>query len=92
MVLTERREEVDQTGLEETEEAMETAEGAGGVGYPPEHFDGAAGATTENGKHMCHEYNKVTSEALARVQASAGPAAGEDIHGATTHRAGWTHY
>ena len=72
------------------DEAMETAAGDGSAGYPPEHFDGADGATTENGKHPCHEYNKMASEALERGQASAGPAAREDGHGATEHSAGWT--
>ena len=41
------------------DKAMETAVGDGGVGYPPEHFDGADGATTENGKRPRREYDKV---------------------------------
>ena len=45
---------------------METAAGDGGAGYPPEHFAGATGATTENGKHTRHEYDKVVLEVLAR--------------------------
>ena len=48
---------------EAPDKAMETAEGDGGAGYPPEHFNGADGATTENGKHPCREYGKVVSEA-----------------------------
>ena len=50
-------------GTEAADEAIETAAGAGGAGYLPEHFDGAAGTTTKNGKHMRREYNKVASEA-----------------------------
>ena len=69
---------------------METAERARGAGYSPEHFDGAAGATTENGKHPRREYGKVVSEASERGQSSAGPATGEDSHGATTHSPGQT--
>ena len=42
---------------------METAAGAGEAGYPPEHFYGADGATTKNGKHPRREYNKAESEA-----------------------------
>ena len=38
--------------------------------------------------HTRCEYNKVALEASARDQASAGPAAGEDGHGATDHGAG----
>ena len=67
---------------------METTEGASGAGYPPKHFNGAAGATTENSKHLRREYGKVVSEASGRGQASAGPATGEDDHGATTHSVG----
>ena len=52
-----------QGGNEGTEEATETAAGAGGAGYLPKHFDSAAGATTENGKHKRREYDKVASEA-----------------------------
>ena len=37
--------------------------------------------------HLRREYNKVT---LERGQASAGPVAGKDGHGATTYRAGQT--
>ena len=40
---------------------METAAEASGAGYPPEHFNGVAGATTENGKHLHCEYDKVAS-------------------------------
>ena len=69
---------------------METAEGAGGAGYPPKHFDGAAGATTENSMHKRREYDKVASEALERGQAGMGPATVEDGHGATPHSAGQT--
>ena len=69
---------------------METATGNDREGYPPKHFAGAAGATTENGKHMRREYDKVESEALERGQTSAEPAAVEDGHGATTHGAGQT--
>ena len=57
-------------------EAMKMAAGDGGAGYLPEHFDGAYGATTENGKHPRREYDKVVSEALKRGPASADPAAG----------------
>ena len=64
------------------------AAGASRAGYQPKHFNGAAGATTENGKHPRPEYDKVASEVLARNQASAGPATGEDVHGATTHSVG----
>ena len=67
---------------------IETATGAGGAEYPPKHFSGAAGTTNENDMHTRREYDKVALEALARGKASAGPAAGEDSHGATTHRAG----
>ena len=67
---------------------MEAAEGDGGAGHLSEHFDGAAGATTENGKHPFREYNNVASEALDRGPVSAGPAAGEDGHGATGHSTG----
>ena len=69
-------------------EAMETAAGDGGEGHLPENFDSADGATTEKGKHPRREYDNVVSEALERGQASAGPAAGEDGHGATVHSAG----
>ena len=69
---------------------MDMAEEDGGTGYPPEHFDGADGATTENGKQSRREYDKVASEAPERGQASAGPATGEDGPGATTHSAGRT--
>ena len=81
------------------DEAMETAAGAGGAGYLPKHFEGPDGAMTKNGKQSCCEYDKVASEASEasealeaseRGQASAGPATGEDGHGATTHRAGRT--
>ena len=41
-----------------------------------------------NGKHLRREYNKVALQALEIVQASAGPATREEIHGATTHSAG----
>ena len=63
------------------DEAMETAARAIGVGYPPEHFNGAAGAagaTKKNVKHPHREYNKVASEVSERDQASAGPVAGEE--------------
>ena len=76
--------------MESPDEAMETAAGAGKSGYPPEHFDGAARAMTKNGNHPHHEYDKVALEASERGQASAGPAAGEDGHGATTHSVGQT--
>ena len=69
---------------------METAARAGGAGYLPEHFNGAAGATTENSKHPHREYNKVASEASERGQSSVGPATGEDSHGSMTHKAGQT--
>ena len=67
---------------------METAAEASGAEYPPKHFNGTAGATTENGKHPRREYDKVASEALVRGQSSAGPATVEDRHGATTHSTG----
>ena len=67
---------------------METVARAGGAGYPPEHFDGAAGATTTNGKHMRREYDMLALEASNIGQASVGPATVEDGHVATTHRAG----
>ena len=66
---------------------METAEGAGGAGHPPENSTDAAATTTENGIHPRREYDKVASEALVGVQASAGPAPAEDGHGATQHSA-----
>ena len=72
------------------DEAMETAAGASGAGYPPEHSTGAAGATTKNGMHPRREYDKVASEASKRGQASAGPATGEYGRGATTQSAGQT--
>ena len=72
---------------EAPEEAMETAAGAGGAENPPKHFDVADSATTENGKHLHCEYNKVASEASERGQARVGPVIGEDGHGATTHSA-----
>ena len=75
-------------GTESPDEAMEMAAGASREGYPPKHCNGASGATAENSKHPRREYEKVASEASARGQASAGPAAGEDGHGATTHSAG----
>ena len=56
---TERRRD----GTEAPDEAMEAAAEPGRAGYLPEHFDGAAGATTENGKHPRREYNKVASGA-----------------------------
>ena len=65
-------------------------DGDGGAGYPPEHFDGTDGATTENGKHLRREYGKVATEASKRGLARAGPATGEDGHGATNHSAGRT--
>ena len=67
---------------------METAEVAGGAGYPPEHFDGAASTTTENGKYPRREYDKLASGASERGQSSAGPVTVEDGHGATTYSAG----
>ena len=72
------------------DKAMETADGDSGEGHPPEHFDGADSATTENGKHSHREYNNVALEASERGPASAGPEAGEDGHGATNHSAGRT--
>ena len=69
---------------------METAAGDRSTLYLPEHFDGANGAMTENGKHPRCEYDKVASEALERGPASAGTAAGEDGHGAMNHSVGWT--
>ena len=72
------------------DETMKTATDTSGAGHLPEHFDGAAGTTTKNGKHPRREYAKVASEAPERSQASAGPAMGEDGHGATTHSAGQT--
>ena len=69
---------------------METAAGDRSTLYLPEHFDGANGAMTENGKHPRCEYDKVASEALERGPASAGTASGEDGHGAMNHSAGWT--
>ena len=66
---------------------METAAVDGGAGHPPEHFDGADGAPTENGKHPRREYDNVASEASERGPASAGPAAGEYSHGTTNHSA-----
>ena len=68
--------------------SMETAVGADGAGYPPKHSTGAAGATTENGVHLCREYDKVASEASVGGQSIAGPSAGEDGHGSTSHSAG----
>ena len=65
---------------------METAEGAGGAGHPPEHYTNAAAVTTENGKHMRREYDMVALEVLLGGQASAGPAPEEDGHGATQQR------
>ena len=44
-------------------------------GAPAEHFVGADGATTENGKPLRHEYDNVASEASERGPTSAGPAA-----------------
>ena len=67
---------------------METVVVDGGAGYPPEQFASADGATIENGKHTRREYDKVASEASARRQARAGPAAGEYGHGDTTLRLG----
>ena len=72
------------------DEAMETAARDGGAGHPPKHFDGADGATTENGKHQRREYDNVASEALKRGLASAEPVEGEDGQGATNHSAGRT--
>ena len=43
------------SGTAALDEAMETAAGASGAGYPPEHFNGAAGATIENSKQPRHE-------------------------------------
>ena len=40
---------------------METAAGDGGTRHPPEHFNGANSATTENGKHPRRKYNNVVS-------------------------------
>ena len=68
--------------------AMETAEGDGGTGHLPEHFDSADGATIENGKHPRREYDNVASEASERGPASAGHAEGEEGHGAMYHSAG----
>ena len=62
---------------------METAAGDSNKGHPPEHFDGADRATTENGKHPRRKYNNVALEASERGQFSAGAASGEDGHGAT---------
>ena len=67
-----------------------TAAEASGAGYLPKHFNGSAGAMTENGKHPRREYNKVASEVSDRGQASAGPVKVEDGHGATNHSAGRT--
>ena len=75
---------------EAPDKAMETAADASRAGYPPKHFNGAADATTENGKQPLREYDKLALEASARGQASAGPVTGEDDHGATTHCAGQT--
>ena len=77
-------------GTEAPDEAMDTAAGAGGAGYLPVHFNGAAAATTENDMHPHSEYNKVVSEALVGGQSSAGPATGEHGQGETTHSAGQT--
>ena len=71
--------------MEAPDEAMETVAGAGGAVYPPEHFDGADGTTTENSKHLRREYDKVVLEALVGGEASAGPAPAEDGYGDTTH-------
>ena len=64
------------------------AAGDGGEGTPPEHFDGADGARTENGMYLRCEYNNVALEASERGQASAGTAAGEYVHGGTEKSAG----
>ena len=64
---------------------METAAGASGAWYLPEHSTDAAAATTENGMHPGREYDKVALEALVGGQASAGPAPAEDGYGDTTH-------
>ena len=62
----------------------EGGDGAGGPGYPPSHFTGAARATTESNKLQHHEYGK---EAAASVggPTRAGPAPAEDGHGTTGH-------
>ena len=67
---------------------METAEGDGDKGHPPEHFDGADGARTENGMRLRREYNNVASEVSERGQASAGAAVGEDGNGSTANITG----
>ena len=64
------------------------AAGNGGAGQPPEHFEGADGATTENGKHPRREYKNLALEASDIGLARAGPAAGEEGHGATDHSVG----
>ena len=67
---------------------MEMVAVDGGAGHPPEHFDGADGARSEHGTLARREYNLLTSEASERGPARAGPAAGEDGHGATNHSVG----
>ena len=49
------------------DEAMEIAAGAGRAGYPPKHFDGKAGTTTENGKHAHREYDVRESQSQHRA-------------------------
>ena len=67
---------------------QETAAGDGGEGTWPERFDGADGASTENGMHPRREYDNLASEATERVQARAGADAGGDSHGSTETSAG----
>ena len=67
---------------------METVVRDNGVGHPPENFDCADVARSEHGALACREYNLLASEASERGPASAGPAAGEDGHGATNHSKG----
>ena len=71
-----------------TSAEMETAAGDGDEAPPPEHFDGADGARTENGMQPRRKYDNVALEVSERGQASAGAAAGEDGHGATETSAG----
>ena len=64
---------------------METEKGAGGAGYLPARFTGAAMATTESNTCQHRMYGKEAA-VLVGGPASAGPALAEDGHGATKHR------
>ena len=72
-----------QGAMTEQDAERDTAEGAGGAGYPPAHSTGAAEATTKSDTSQRREYGKEATAASVGGPASAGPEPVEDDHGAT---------